>query len=337
MPKARNLFWDLVKFVAIALVVFGHVQGVAGMTVGQPFVGNIIVNMNMPLFFLISGYFSYGLVLGGDWKKFGWRLLGYFWPLMITAIIFNFCEMAWGMADYKGPYPIEVMKWFLFGGWYLYVLAMCVASVFICFRLRGGVKTRIASLVLLFVASLFIRHAWWVPYFRHMFPFFVVGLGVKAMKNVEVEKMLTWKIGVPCLALYILAAVFEGTAYQHRLYFYGVDSSWWGLTADWQAPLWELAHYALGIFGSVGVMWAIAALFKVAPIVGKLAPLGETTLGVYLLHQWLLKRVVDQGWLSSSVWVVLMWTIILFVGCHYLTRLSTRGVWCNRIFWGKFK
>lgn len=155
-------------------------------------------------------------------------------------------------------------------------------------------------------------------------------------KEVEVEKILTWKVGVPCLALYILAAVLEGTAYQHRLYFYGVDSSWWGLTADWQAPLWELAHYALGILGSVGVMWAIAALLKVAPIVGKLAPLGETTLGVYLLHQWLLARVVDQGWLSSSVWSVLLWTTILFVGCHCLTRLSTRGVWCNRIFWGKF-
>jgi hypothetical protein len=244
--------------------------------------------------------------------------------------------MACGMSDYKGPYLVEVLKWFLFGGWYLYVLVMCVASVFLCSRMRGGVKTRIAALVLLFVASLFIRHVWWVPYFRHMFPFFLVGLGAKRWsKEVEAEKMLTWKIGVPCLMLYLLAVVFEGTAYQHRLYFYGVDSSWWGMTADWQAPLWALAHYALGVIGSIGVMWMIAALLKVAPIVGKLAPLGETTLGVYLLHQWLLARVVDRGWLSSSVWSVVFWTTILLVGCHYLTRLSTRGIWCNRIFWGK--
>lgn len=335
--KTRNPLWDLVKFAAILIVVFWHVQKAAEMSAGQPVVTNLIVNMNMPLFFLISGYFSYGLVSGGDWKKFGWRVLGYFWPLMILSIVFNFFEWALGLPGYVDSFPKEVLKGFLVGGWYLYVLAMCVASVFLCFRLRGGVKTRIASLVLLFVASLFIRHAWWVPYFRHMFPFFVVGFGVKAMKNVEVEKMLTWKAGVPCLALYILAAVLEGTAYQHRLYFYGVDSFWWGLTADWQAPIWELAHYALGILGSVGVMWAIVAFLKVAPIVGKLAPLGETTLGVYLLHQWLLKRVVEHEWLWSSVWLVVLWTAILFFITHGLTKLSMSTRILRIACWGKLK
>ena len=137
MPKVRSSFWDLVKFIAIALVVFGHVQGAAGMTVGHPFVGNFIVNMNMPLFCLISGYFSYGLVSSGDWKKFGWRVVGYFWPLMITAVLFQVLECVFGMADYKGPFPVEVMKWFLFGGWYLYVLAISVVIVFACSRLRG--------------------------------------------------------------------------------------------------------------------------------------------------------------------------------------------------------
>lgn len=136
--KTRNPLWDLVKFAAILIVVFWHVQKAAEMTAGQPVVTNLIVNMNMPLFFLVSGYFSYGLVASGDWKKFGWRVLGYFWPLMVTAIIFNFCEMAFGMAGYKGPYPVEVLKGILFGGWYLYVLAMCVILVFVCFRMGGG-------------------------------------------------------------------------------------------------------------------------------------------------------------------------------------------------------
>ena len=138
--KTRNPLWDLVKFAAILIVVFWHVQKAAEMSAGQPVVTNLIVNMNMPLFFLISGYFSYGLVSGGDWKKFGWRVLGYFWPLMILSIVFNFFEWALGLPGYVDSFPKEVLKGFLVGGWYLYVLAMCVASVFLCFRLRGGGK-----------------------------------------------------------------------------------------------------------------------------------------------------------------------------------------------------
>lgn len=253
--KTRDAFWDLAKFFAILLVVFWHTIGESQMSFLQPFIKNFIVNMNMPLFFLISGYFSWDLVKGGDWRKLGKRVMGYFVPLFAFSMIQNSCECLFGLSGYVDSFPKEVLKGVLFNWWYIWVLAFCLVAVFACFRVRIYGRGRvIILLVLVFLGSLFIKHAWWVGSFRHMFPFFIFGLGCKWL---NVEESLTVKVGLPCLLLFVLANIFEGTTYQSRLYWYGVDSSWWGLKTDGTAVWWELGHYALGVMGSVGVMWGL--------------------------------------------------------------------------------
>ena len=54
----RNSFFDVLKFLAIMLVVYGHVAGAFGCHFGQPWLDNFIVGMNMSLFFVVSGYFA---------------------------------------------------------------------------------------------------------------------------------------------------------------------------------------------------------------------------------------------------------------------------------------
>ena len=85
----RNPYFDVVKAIAMLLVVMGYSRWAYGCQVGNPTIDNFIVGMNMPLFFMISGYFSANIVKEGDWSKLGQHLVGYFWPLAVVSCFFS--------------------------------------------------------------------------------------------------------------------------------------------------------------------------------------------------------------------------------------------------------
>ena len=67
MAKQRSLYWDTLKGILIILVVFGH----CGTALGDKLISSIYI-FHMPLFVLISGYFSKKQVElngGGGYKK----------------------------------------------------------------------------------------------------------------------------------------------------------------------------------------------------------------------------------------------------------------------------
>lgn len=51
--KERSLYWDTIKGLLIILVVFGH----CGTAVGNNLL-SVIYSFHMPLFILVSGFFS---------------------------------------------------------------------------------------------------------------------------------------------------------------------------------------------------------------------------------------------------------------------------------------
>lgn len=62
MQSNRSVFWDIVKGVAILLVVIGHqIQGSCGNTevFAEDPIFKFIYGFHMPLFMLISGYFFF--------------------------------------------------------------------------------------------------------------------------------------------------------------------------------------------------------------------------------------------------------------------------------------
>ena len=73
MGKERNQFVDIMRGIAMLLVVLGHT--LTGCTVGaeESFLFNIVWSLQMPLFILISGYitrYSRGIKSGADFGKF---------------------------------------------------------------------------------------------------------------------------------------------------------------------------------------------------------------------------------------------------------------------------
>lgn len=62
--KQRILYWDVIKFFAIFLVVYGHaIQNLnpVGRTLWDSFMETNILTFHMPLFMIVSGYFARSL------------------------------------------------------------------------------------------------------------------------------------------------------------------------------------------------------------------------------------------------------------------------------------
>lgn len=62
--KQRILYWDVIKFFAIFLVVYGHViqyLNPSGRSLWDSFIGESMVSFHMPLFMIVSGYFARSL------------------------------------------------------------------------------------------------------------------------------------------------------------------------------------------------------------------------------------------------------------------------------------
>lgn len=57
--KSRNIYFDILKGIAIILVAYGHVLQTFNSNWESSIIGKTIYAFHMPLFMLISGYFFY--------------------------------------------------------------------------------------------------------------------------------------------------------------------------------------------------------------------------------------------------------------------------------------
>lgn len=327
----RNSFFDVLKFLAIMLVVYGHVAGAFGCHFGQPWLDNFIVGMNMPLFFIISGYFAAKTIEGGDWVKLGKHLLGYFWPTAVVscgfavlAVLFPVSGSEKGLIGYAG-------RWFLFSPWFLWCLAICFLLTFLCMRLHRPIL-RWGLFLLLIIVLPCLKGVWYVSDVRAMLPHFVFGVFV--LRKWEVRR--DWRVGLPCLLVYLLGVVFQGNIHDNGLGFYGQDTTWFAFVKDPALVLQYGARVANGIIGSVGIMWILQFVMDRFDAMKRLAPFGTTTLGIYILHQWILARIAEAKCYSGSVVVVLFWSGIIFLFCHYLTWWTKKIRILRRWMWGVF-
>lgn len=330
----RVPFWDVLKFFAILLVVYGHVSGAFGCKVLEPWASNFRIGMNMPLFFIISGYFAAKTIEKGDWRKLGRHLVGYFWPLAtvsvvfaILSVVFNIEGSECGLVGYAG-------RRFLFAGWFLWCLAFCFAITFLCRRVASGWKFYLA-LCLVYGILLVDISVWHIGNTRAMLPFFVAGAALSGKKGIWED----WRVGAPCLLAYMAAVFLQGDIWKNGLGFYNSSISWTAVVNDPKAIGFAVARFVNGMIGSIGICWAVQYLLVKCKMLEALASLGTTTLGVYILHQWILARVFTG---LEQVKVAVDWrgeiilAIVLFAFCHWIVWLSRKFSFTNRFVWGGF-
>lgn len=179
--KNRQLHFDLLKGVAILLVILGHVFSLTTSPYyGKSLIMNILISIHMPIFIVIAGYFSNkkldlsykGII--AYWKSKCIRLL---LPLFFLPILFH-----WMREGFSFPYRIYVLEyWFtpalfvLFGILYFFrVLASIV--------MRGRKENLILllSVVVMYVTMNYLVDKQWIGTFypthiQWLYPYMVLG------------------------------------------------------------------------------------------------------------------------------------------------------------------
>lgn len=129
MTIERNQFVDIMRGIAMLLVVLGHTM--TGCTTGaeNSFLFNIVWSLQMPLFILISGYvtkYSRGIGNGvGFWKYIKRRTVAYLFPWAVWSFLVR--GIILGQSDFLN---IKWLLWHMDSGYWFLTTIWMISLIF---------------------------------------------------------------------------------------------------------------------------------------------------------------------------------------------------------------
>ena len=334
MNKERDSYFDVVKAIAIFMVLLSHVifyRADFDLNVMPSYILNFVMSINMPLFFIISGYFSQKLHTSSDYGSLKRRLLSYFYPFAVLSIAIAVFEGV-VLGKYSlSAIPLWAIKKFLFSGWFFYALAGCDIITYCACRFGKTVMLKFGIALCCFIACMMLDgKVWYVGSIVSMIPFYWFGFGL-------LPKILNNKLVFAAMGL------FGGVVLIFVTYFYGSIATN-GLAFYWdrfdiynpqKIKLFNmLARYVVGIVGSLFVCIIVRWTLDVIPIISKSSMLGLETLGIYLVQD----AVIHYGanrftTLESSSFELVLVALGTLLVCFFIVRILKINQCMRRIIW----
>ena len=312
----RLVSFDLVKMLMMLWVVWGHL-GLYGLVEvdRSVYMENAKIGVNMPVFFVMAGYFAAATYRNFKWSKIISRVVSYIWPHVTIPLVCAFFLVLFFDES------LRHVLWRIPLYWFLRTLAMIYLLCAVIFRLFPNNAQRWVVLLLTYSVMFFfpdLTRWWWSAQVIHMFPYFVFGLMVLARWHLYRNIYLSFMCGV----IYLAAVFIQGDSFENGM-------SFWRGSVYWNEVLFNLYDFIaffsrtiVGLTGSLFVLFSADLLVRMAPIIGHLAPLGRTSLGVYVIHEYpmqLIERHISFTPLSSDVrWLI---AITWFLVCHMIVLL----------------
>ncbi len=322
---SRVPFWDNARFAAIVLVVLGHaIQRLTYDSDAAEALYLLVYAFHMPLFALVSGYFSSAA------EPTRRRMARVFTDLIAPYVIF---ETLWTIVQFAvtGRTNLDPAQpsWTL---WFLLALALFRVALPYLALLRAPVVWALAiSIAAGYLPS--IDSTFSVSRFLGLLPFFTLGwwlrehdvvarLGLLASRPVW---MRVTAAGILAGAG-VLAFVFVDTWQDLRLgtWFFFVDAY-----VDLDAPQWWAGAVRLAIIALALVLMA-AFLVLIPRHETRWTHLGRSTMYVYLLHTFVLYPFRQSGVLRGlePMWVWI--PVVVVASVAIAVALSSRPV--RRVF-----
>ena len=312
----RQPCFDLVKMAMMLWVVWGHL-GLYGIVEAEPltYIHNAKIGVNMPVFFVMSGYFAASTFDRSNWCKILARTMSYVWPHITLPIL---CLSCWfffsddGMRTLLGRLPFY---------WFLRTLAIIYLLCAVMYRFATTNKARWVFFVIVYLVMFFcpqIFHWWWCDQVIHMFPYFVFGLMV--LKNRPLH--MSAKVSIACGVVFLLFVFLQGDSASNGMNFWKVCPYWNVVLFSLHDSVAFFARTIVGIAGSIFVLFLADRISRRLRFAGKLCSLGRTSLGVYVIHEYPLQMI--GAMLTSAMapawsrWIV---AVCWFLACHFAVRL----------------
>ena len=189
----RDIYWDIIKGVAIFLVVLGHSLQyfyIDSAYSNTDFLFNFIYSFHMPLFMVVSGYFAY--------SSFSKPIYEVFKKKFIQIMIPN---VTWSLLTSILVYLNNPSKSFSFslGYWYLNALWGC----YVIFGIGNSLRLKCSWLVYPYILMVYaFGELLNISYLISMLPFFGIGLLIrKYTKFLENQYVLIFTVTFPLIIL----------------------------------------------------------------------------------------------------------------------------------------
>jgi surface polysaccharide O-acyltransferase-like enzyme len=317
------------------MVVAGHLTGNMIVDGCMPqWYSNFNIGIAMPLFFIISGYFSNKSFERGISRIIS-RIIILLWPLAVFGLIFGTILFVTGKIPFYKAILYPLVRVYG-GGWFLSTLAILYAVTAIVWNLSKRTVTRLIIIIIVYALCFFsaeqgrIASILRISNVLDMMPYFVFGLFLPYLKWHQ-NKI----ISICCGVIFLSVVFLEGDIHTNGMGFYWVPKNWRIVLADSHLMMCFFARTMVGITGTVFVLWIMDRILTLLPIISKLSVLGTTTLGVYVIHEWPLVQIHKYFDIAplSSVW---QWplTFALFFICHYMTAVIDSNSWLKFFFFG---
>ncbi len=333
MRKQRDLFLDLLKGIAIVLVIVGHV--IQFSDTSQPdffknYFFKAIYLFHMPLFIFISGYVSYKIEQGGISNFIIKRWEHLILPMLAGSLLYTLIYAS------KNRFNNDLIEYLLFfkdylanAFWYIYTLIYCNICSYLIHKIAKDNTLILISSVILFT---FLPDSYYLSYFKFLYPFYIMGY----ISKKESCKVWDQQKRVVSISLLVYAACF--LTWKNDFYIYNnehvtllserVTSSFFRLLA-----------------GTSGIVLFSNVLFiakKYIPIYmnNKIIKLGQITLGVYIyqtiffsLISYINPNLHINYWLYNLIWVPIVSSILLAAIGFSINTLS-KNKFLGKILFG---
>ena len=204
--KARETYFDFVKAIAIFMVIFFHVRWLAPVETFPIWTNNLRVGMNMPIFFILSGYFAWPTIAAHNWRKLVGTIRCYFQPALFAGVVYTIIGIIIGLVAFE-PRAIvfRLLRSVFVDPWFLTTLAECYILVFLSYAigrrtLWALVNVACVVFVLMCRPSI-VKGGIHFSCLISMMPHFVFGAVV--LRKFGLRLWENWKIGIPCLIAYV--------------------------------------------------------------------------------------------------------------------------------------
>lgn len=309
MIKERNETLDCLKGIAILLVMFGHVQVHNQMT--DPYVYDVIKSLQMPLFFLISGYLAGAGTKVENVRQYRERVcrraVAYLLPFFswLTIQHITYVPRAWKTALFQLDYGLWfLMTLFLFT-WIAYTAQLVQAKVKSEWGLWAVIFGGCGLILGAYLAGVtFLSPSLLVIYLPYYVSAYFCGLH---------PEFLTDRIPL---------SFRRRAAYADGLVFLGLAAF---LDLVTVTGIWMLSVQTIASFLGCLAVIQLAMDWKGKRIRKKLAWLGHYTLEIYVLH-YLFAAILNPNRIAFAFWspAGLLYSAAAFA---VMSLITAAGIW----------
>lgn len=329
----RDPLFDVVKFLMMVWVVWGHLGLYGVVTDGAPqWLLNAKIGVNMPVFFVISGMLAASTFAKGAWAKVFLKVLRFMWPQFVFALLCGTLLFARShqAASFVAGFESVMMYWFL------RIIAVVYLVAFVVNRICPTVGWRWIGHGLCYLGMLF-----WPPCLKselfdqviHMYPYFVVGLMI--LRHHEVFRNPVWVVGTTLVFSFVV--LFEGDSSANGMNFWRVSTDWRTVFGHVQDLVTFIARPFVGLIGTISLLGVVGFALSRFPALGRLAVLGTTSMGVYVIHEWPMSLLGQVSCCPLPSWT--RWGVALawFLVCHCVIMIINRSDVLSMLFYGRWR